>query len=78
MQVSLFAHLQDIAGAAITVRLPKHSLAQAIFPALTALDEKFSEVERYTRLAVNDEWARPDQALHDGDAIALIPPVSGG
>lgn len=28
--------------------------------------------------AVNDEFARPDQTLHHGDRIALLPPVSGG
>ncbi len=29
-------------------------------------------------LAVNEEYCEPDQTLHDGDEIALIPPVSGG
>ncbi len=28
--------------------------------------------------AVNHEYARPDQALIEGDEVALIPPVSGG
>ena len=29
-------------------------------------------------VAVNTEYAEPDMVLHDGDDIALIPPVSGG
>ena len=29
-------------------------------------------------VAVNAEYACPDMRLHDGDSIALIPPVSGG
>ena len=29
-------------------------------------------------VAVNAEYADPDTALHDGDDLALIPPVSGG
>ncbi len=41
--------------------------------------------ERYPRLhlgrgliAVNQEYVGEDFALHDGDEVALIPPVSGG
>ena len=30
------------------------------------------------RVAVNQEFANDDQPLHDGDEVALIPPVSGG
>ena len=29
-------------------------------------------------LAVNNEFARPDTPVRDGDEIALFPPVSGG
>ena len=29
-------------------------------------------------VAVNTEYAGPDMVLHDGDDVALIPPVSGG
>jgi molybdopterin synthase catalytic subunit/molybdopterin synthase sulfur carrier subunit len=28
--------------------------------------------------SVNDEWAPRDRLLADGDALALIPPMSGG
>lgn len=40
------------------------------YPALARLNS--------LRIAVNNEYASPDQLLHDGDEIALIPPVSGG
>jgi molybdopterin synthase catalytic subunit len=30
------------------------------------------------RLAVNEEFARDDRVLEEGDVVALIPPVSGG
>lgn len=29
-------------------------------------------------LAVNQAFASPDAVLHDGDEVALLPPVSGG
>jgi molybdopterin converting factor small subunit len=30
------------------------------------------------RIARNEAFASPDEALCDGDVIALIPPVAGG
>ena len=31
-----------------------------------------------TAVAVNLEYARPDQVLSEGDEVAFLPPVSGG
>ena len=30
------------------------------------------------RVAVDEEFSRDDQTLHDGAVVALIPPVAGG
>lgn len=30
------------------------------------------------RVAVNQEYARPDQPVRSGDEVALFPPVTGG
>jgi molybdopterin converting factor small subunit len=32
----------------------------------------------HIRFARNEEFARNDDALADGDVVALIPPVAGG
>jgi len=47
----------------------------------TLLTERYPRLAGYSgRLlfAVNQEFAAPDQALHHGDEVAFIPPVSGG
>ncbi len=77
--VRLFARLRDIAGAAelqrevgdgATLRTVWHALAR-----------EFPELERYTASisgAVNEEYARMDARVNDGDEVAFLPPVSGG
>jgi sulfur-carrier protein len=30
------------------------------------------------RIAVGEEFASPDREIHEGDVVALLPPVSGG
>jgi sulfur-carrier protein len=34
--------------------------------------------DRVVKVAVNQEFARPDHRLREGDEIALFPPVTGG
>lgn len=34
--------------------------------------------QRAVRVAVNHALAPPDTVLHDGDEVALLPPVTGG
>ncbi len=43
--------------------------------------EKFPDLRRFGRsllLAVNQEYAPADREVHDGDELAVFPPVSGG
>ena len=39
--------------------------------------EAFAEGETLM-IAINQEMARPDTAVRDGDEVALFPPVTGG
>jgi molybdopterin converting factor subunit 1 len=43
--------------------------------------ERFPDLSRFGRsllFAVNQEYAQPDGPVHEGDELALFPPVSGG
>jgi len=45
------------------------------------LKTRFPNLEKFERsvlFAVNEEHARKDQSLQDGDTLAVFPPVSGG
>ena len=77
--VRLFARLRDITGTAerahqvdggATVRTVWNQLVGE-FPDLRAYERSISA-------AVNADYAPMTAALHDGDEVAFLPPVSGG
>jgi molybdopterin converting factor subunit 1 len=77
--VRLFAALAEAAGArSFPLEVPAGSsvcdvrnLVAARFPRVQGLCER-------SGFAVNAEYVDAEQALNDGDEVALIPPVSGG
>ena len=79
VRVRLFARAKDIAGTEVIFveLLPNGVVADlryqlaAQLPALAALLSR-------SAVAVNEEFARDDQALMEGADVALLPPVSGG
>lgn len=79
VRVRLFARLRDIIGASEIERdLPAGATARMLWDALAA---DHPELDRYltaVSTAVNEEYARMDAILADGDEVAFLPPVSGG
>jgi len=76
MQVSvrLFAALRERAGAdVVELELPNGAVVRDVLDRLNGLVDGVPVV-----MAVNHEYADRDAALHAGDELALIPPVSGG
>jgi molybdopterin synthase catalytic subunit/molybdopterin converting factor small subunit len=72
--VRLFAVLRERAGAPeIELELPDGARVSDALDRISALTEGVPVV-----MAVNREYAEPSLALHPGDEMALIPPVSGG
>ncbi len=81
MQITIkfFARFKEIAGTGqLTQDVPEQTtLAQL----LGILKTKFSDLPLgadRTILSINQEFASPETVLHDGDEVAIFPPVSGG
>jgi molybdopterin converting factor subunit 1 len=77
--VLLFARLRELTGSSELRRdVPEGSTALDVWNGLAA---DFPALTGYTKaisVAVNEEYARLGTSVRDGDAIAFLPPVSGG
>jgi molybdopterin synthase catalytic subunit/molybdopterin converting factor small subunit len=72
--VRLFAGLRERGGAAERdLELPDHARVADVWAELGLGDEPAGLL-----YAVNRGYVERDRPLHDGDEVALIPPVSGG
>ena len=79
VRVRLFAGVRERAGVGeLTLELPDSA---SIAEAKAILLERYASLRGHVdrcAFAVNRAYARLDQVLHDGDELAVIPPVSGG
>lgn len=74
VRVRLFAALRERAGSdEIELELPEGAVVADALERVRSLTGDLQAV-----MAVNREYARAQTALHPGDELALIPPVSGG
>jgi len=79
INVLLFGACREVTGAS---ELDFNLTAPAdVAGAWSEIKARFPNLERFERsalFAVNEEHARKDQPLEDGDTLAIFPPVSGG
>lgn len=79
VNVLYFGTLKDLfACERDPIDLPEGATVDALLSLLRAQTSKQSEVWRTLAVAVNQEYAALSTRLHEGDEVALLPPVSGG
>ncbi len=77
--VLLFGACREAAGVdELKIELQKPADAANAWTAIKALYPALERFERSALVAINEEHARMDQPLSDGDTLAIFPPVSGG
>ena len=83
ISVLYFAALRDLAGTGeerigiANLQQPALSVA-ALLVALEARHDALRGRLGAVRVAINEEFVETTSAVHSGDVVALIPPVSGG
>jgi sulfur-carrier protein len=79
MQVRLFASFRQAVGAGqVEVELGPSPRVRDLLEAIRERHPGLGPGLDSAMVAVNLEYVGPDYQLHEGDAVAIIPPVSGG
>lgn len=77
--IRLFARLRDIAGSGeLTREAEPDATIGSVWRQLVGEFPDLAQYERSISSAVNADYARMEERLHDGDEVAFLPPVSGG
>jgi molybdopterin synthase sulfur carrier subunit len=77
--VKLFAVAKDLAATSeATLSLQDDAQAASVLDHFLKVNSRFEDWKDHLRLAVNSEYVDLHHHLHDGDEVAIIPPVSGG
>jgi molybdopterin converting factor subunit 1 len=79
VRIRLFASFREAVGSnTLAWTAPDSSTVGDVVSALREAHPKLGPALDRAMLAVNQEYVGPELRLHDGDELALIPPVSGG
>lgn len=79
VEVRFYAQCREIVGAGdAMLALPEKATLRDLAAVLQDRYPELSKYWKYLVLAVNEEIARDNRPLCDGDTVALLPPVAGG
>jgi molybdopterin converting factor subunit 1 len=79
IRVKLFAVAKDLAGTSeATLSLKDDAQVSSVLDHFFKVSPRFEGWKDHLRVAVNSEYVDLHHQLHDGDEVAIIPPVSGG
>jgi molybdopterin synthase catalytic subunit len=71
--------LKELAGTAVhDFDLPERSSSADLLRLVSAGNARIAGMLAVSAVAVNQQYAGPETVLHEGDEVALMPPVSGG
>ncbi len=77
--VKFFAIARDISKTSdLSLSMPENATAEELLDEITRKFPGLSGWKPYLRLALNCSYVSSAAPLHDGDEVAVIPPVSGG
>ena len=78
VEIMAFGIARDIFGAAaIQLKLSENTTVKQLLENLYVSYPSLREL-RSVAIAVNAEYASPDQTIKAGDEVVIIPPVAGG
>lgn len=79
VRVLVFGQLKEIASPGeLQLEVPPGATVASLFAELVGRYPGLEGLASSIAIARNQNFARPDELLEDGDEIALLPPVSGG
>jgi molybdopterin synthase catalytic subunit len=79
VRVVFFGILKDLVGSSEReLELRTGATAEDLWAALQAQTPGLARFEKSVAVAVNQHYSEPGALLHEGDEVALLPPVSGG
>jgi molybdopterin synthase catalytic subunit len=77
--VQFFSFFRQLTGQTeMPVELPAPATVADLLAALYRQHPRLQEAEKTTLIAVGVEFAKPQDSLHEGDVVALMPPLQGG